>query len=92
MVIVRDTRRFELTVVSKEDVWVAHLNEWVPGRLWPTKHVLRDFDARQEAIDALLRKWHILFPDEPELEWRESTIWPLPQLPRRRHRPTPKDV
>jgi len=87
MVVFRDTRRFELTVVSEEDVWVARLNEWVPGRLWPTQHVLRAFDARQEAINALVRKWRVLFPDEPELEWREAMVRQIPQLPRRRRRP-----
>jgi hypothetical protein len=91
MVVLRDTRRFELTVVSEEDVWVARLNEWVSGRLSPTKHVLRAFEARDEAIAALVRKWHILFPDEPELEWRETTIRQEPQIPRRRHLPTPND-
>ncbi|ETW99680.1 hypothetical protein [Candidatus Entotheonella palauensis] len=92
MVVLRDTHRFELTVASEEDVWVARLNEWVPGRLWPTKHVLRSFDSRQEAINALIRKWRILFPEEPELEWRECTIEPTPQLPRRRRRPAPKNA
>jgi hypothetical protein len=92
MVVLRDTRRFELTVVSEKGVWVARLNEWVPGRLWPTRHVLRDFDSRQEAIDALVRKWRILFPDEPELEWRETTVRQVSQLPRRRRRPTSRDA
>jgi hypothetical protein len=92
MVVFRDTRRFELTVVYEEEAWVARLNEWARGRLWPTKHVLRTFDARQKAIDALVRKWRILFPDEPELEWREVTVPQTLQLPRRRRRPTPKDV
>ncbi len=92
MVVLRDTRRFELTVVPEDDVWVARLNEWVPNRLWPTKHVLRAFDSRPAAIDALRRKWRILFPDEPELEWRESTVRPTPQLPRRRRRSAPKDA
>ncbi len=92
MVVLCDTRRFELTVVSDDDVWVARLQEWVPGRLWPTKHVLRAFDSRREAIDALIRKWRILFPDEPPLEWREATIRQAPQLPRRQRRSTPRDT
>ncbi len=92
MVVLRETRRFELTVMSEEDVWVARLDEWVPGRLWPTRHVLRAFEARGEAIDALLRKWRILFPDEPELEWRETTVRQEPQLSRRRRKPAPKDA
>ncbi len=91
MVVFRDARRFELTVVAEADVWVARLNEWVPGRLWPTKHVLRAFDSRQGAIDALIRKWRILFPDEPELDWREPEIRQEPQLPRRRRRQAPKE-
>jgi hypothetical protein len=92
MVLFRDTRRFELTVVSEEDVWVARLNEWIQGRLWPTIHVLREFDSRQEAIDALVRKWRLLFPDEPELAWREATLQQVAQLPKRRRRQTPKDA
>ncbi len=92
MVILRDTRRFELTVVSEDDVWVARLQEWASGRLWPTKHVLRAFDSRREAIDALIRKWRILFPDEPPLEWWEVTIRQAPQLPRRQRRPTPRNT
>ena len=92
MVVFRDTRRFELTVVHEEEVWVARLNEWARGRLWPTIHVLRTFDSRQDAIAALVRKWRILFPDEPELEWREATVpQTLPQ-PRRRRRSAPKDA
>ncbi|ETW96313.1 MAG: hypothetical protein ETSY1_27110 [Candidatus Entotheonella factor] len=92
MVVLRDTHRFELTVESAEDVWVARLHEWVPGRLWPTRHVLRAFDSRPEAIEALIRKWRILFPEEPALEWHECTIEPTPQLPRRRRRSAPKDA
>ncbi len=92
MVVFRDTRRYELTVVSEDHVWVARLHEWVPGRLWPTKHVLRAFDARHEAIEALTRKWRILFPDEPLLEWREAMIQQTPELPGRRRRATPRDT
>ncbi len=92
MVVLHGTRRFELSVVSEDEVWVARLNEWVPGRLWPTKHVLRAFDSRCEAIDALARKWRILFPDEPQLEWREPAIRQAPQLPKRRRRTAPKNV
>ena len=78
--------------MAEDEVWVARLNEWVPGRLWPAKHVLRAFDSRAEAIGALVRKWRVLFPDEPELAWRESVIQQTPQLPRRRRRSTPKDA
>jgi hypothetical protein len=92
MVVYRDARRFELTVIYEEDVWVARLNEWVPGRLWPTRHVLRAFAAHQQAIDALVRKWHILFPDEPELVWRDTTLQQTSQASRRRRRSTPKDT
>lgn len=91
MVVLRDTRRFELTVVWQEDVWIARLQEWVPGRLRPTQHVLRAFASRQEAIDALVRKWRLLFPDESELQWREPNIRQQPQLLRRRRQSTPKE-
>lgn len=90
MVVLRDARRFELTVMREDDTWVARLHEWVPGRLRPTTHVLRALDSRQQAIDALLHKWRILFPDEPPLEWREVTIRQAPQLPRRQRRSTPR--
>ena len=92
MVVFRDTRRFELTVARKSDVWIARLHEWVPGRLQPTPHIVREFETRQEAVDALSRKWRVLFPDEPELAWRDAVIQQPPQLPRRRRRPTPKDA
>ncbi len=92
MVVLHDSRRFELTVVAEDEVWVARLNEWVPGRLWPTKHVLRAFESHDDAIDALARKWRILFPDGPALEWREPTVRQPPQLPRRRRRTAPKNA
>jgi hypothetical protein len=39
--------------------------------------------TRQEAIAALQRKWHILFPDDEALAWHDPVPAPLPSLPRR---------
>ncbi len=89
MVIFHDDRRFELTAEAHYDTWVARLWEWVPGRLWPNLHLLRAFATRQEAIDALRRKWRVLFPDAEPLEWREATIRQAPAQPKRR-RPGPR--
>jgi hypothetical protein len=71
MVIVKDSHRFEATIDALYDEWLARLQEFVPGRLYPTQHLLRTFATRQEAIAALVRKWQVLFPDEPALEWYE---------------------
>jgi hypothetical protein len=87
MVIVKDTHRFEATVDEHYGEWVAKLHEFVPGRLYPTLHLLRAFATRQDAIDALVRKWRILFPDEAPLVWREPPAIPLlprSERPRRR--------
>lgn len=86
MVILRDTRRFELTLAGHNGSWVAKLQAFVPGRLYPTSYLLRQFATRQEAIAALVRKWHILFPDEAPLVWHEPvTVSPAspPRRPRR---------
>ena len=91
MIMFRDTHRFELTVEPHYDTWVARLQEWVPGRLRPTPHLLRSFDTRQDAIDALLRKWRVLFPDAEPLTWREPAVQSNRSLSRRR-RPASEDV
>ena len=54
MIIFRDTRRFELTLEDHDGTWVAKLQAFVPGRLYPTSYLLRQFATRQEAIDALV--------------------------------------
>jgi hypothetical protein len=87
MVILKDTRRFELTVDAHYGEWVAKLQEFVPGRLFPTQHLLRAFDTRQAAIDALAHKWRVLFPDDAPLVWHDPP--PIPprsrsEKPRRR--------
>jgi hypothetical protein len=71
MVIFKDRRRFELTVDEREGEWQAALREFVPGRLYPTQHLLRAFGTRQAAIESLIRKWHILFPDDAPFAWHE---------------------
>ena len=77
MVIFKDMRRFEFSVDKHYDEWLAKLQEVVPGRVCSTLHLLRAFATRQAAIDALVRKWHVLFPDDAALVWRE----PLPVPP-----------
>ena len=87
MVIVRDTRRFEVTVDEQYGEWVAKLQECVAGRLSPTLHLLRTFATRQEAINALVRKWQVLFPDGPSLVWHDPPTppsRPRTERPRRR--------
>jgi hypothetical protein len=79
MVIFKDTRRFELTVDEYDGEWLARLQEVVPGRPCVTLHLLRTFGTRQVAIDALIRKWHVLFPDDAALVWRDPP--PVPSLP-----------
>ena len=87
MVIFRDTRRFELTLTEHYDTWVAKLQAFVPDRLYPTSYLLRQFATRQEASAALVRKWHILFPDEAELVWHDPVMVSPPSPPRRPRRP-----
>ena len=84
MVLFRDTRRFEITVEEQADLWVAKLQAFVPDRLYPTLYLLRTCTTRQEAIEALRRKWRILFPDEETLAWHEPVPVLLPSPP---HRP-----
>jgi hypothetical protein len=71
MVIFKDRHRFELTVDDLDGAWQATLREFVPGRLYPTRHLLRAFGTRQAAITSLIRKWHVLFPDDAPLAWHE---------------------
>ena len=87
MVIFRDTRRFELTIADHYGTWVAKLQAFVPGRLYPTSYLLQQFATRQEAIAALVRKWHILFPDEAALVWQDPVTVSPPNPPRRPRRP-----
>ena len=87
MVLLRDTRRFEITVEEQADLWVAKLQAFVSDRLYPTLYLKQTYTTRQEAIEALKRKWRILFPDEEALTWREPVpgVWPSPP---RRPRPS----
>lgn len=71
MVIFKNNSRFEMTVDEHYGEWTAALREFVSGRLYPAQHLLRKFDTRQAAIEALIRKWHILFPDDAPLVWRD---------------------
>jgi len=82
MILFRDTRRFEITVEEQANLWVAKFQAFVPGRLYPTLYLLQTCMTRQEAIAALQRKWHILFPDEEALAWHDPVPAPLPSLPR----------
>ena len=84
MVLLRDTRRFEITVEEQAGLWVAKLRAFVPGRLYPTLYLLQTHTTRQEAIEALKRKWRILFPDEDALAWHDPVSVLLPSPP---HRP-----
>jgi hypothetical protein len=84
MVIFHEARRFELTVEKHGEEWVARLYECVPGRLFPTLHMLRAFATRPQAIEALRRKWRVLFPEEAPLVWREPPTLRPQQTPRRR--------
>ena len=71
MVLLRDTRRFEITIEEYDDVWIAKLQGFSHDRLYPTSYLLRQCTTRQAAIEALQRKWHLLFPDEDALVWHE---------------------
>jgi len=87
MVIWRDTRRFELTLVEHYGIWVAKLQAFVPGRLYPTVYLLQQCATRQEAIAALVRRWRILFPDEAALVWHDPVMVSSPDQSRRPRRP-----
>ena len=84
MVIFKRNRRFEITVDECYGEWQATLREYAPGRLYPTQHLLRTFATRQTAIEALIRKWHVLFPEDTPLVWREPPPVPLGRRPRNR--------
>jgi hypothetical protein len=71
MVILKGPRRFEMTVDEDDGEWEVKCYEYVLGRLLPTLHLLRRCMSRQAAIDAVVRKWGRLFPDEAALVWRE---------------------
>ncbi|MBM3222830.1 MAG: hypothetical protein FJZ47_03370 [Candidatus Tectomicrobia bacterium] len=88
MVLLRDTRRFELTVEPLYNVWVATLRGFTPGSLLPTTYLLRHCTTRAEAILALQRRWHVLFPEEEVLVWQEPTAFTTTQAP---HRPRPSE-
>jgi hypothetical protein len=83
MVLFRDTRRFEITVEEQASLWVAKLQAFIPGRLYPTLYLLQTWTTRQEAIEALQRKWRVLFPDEEALAWHDPVPVSLPSPPRR---------
>ncbi len=83
MVLFRDTRRFELTLAEREDTWQATLQAFVPDRLYPTVYLRHTYTTRQEALEAMQRRWHTLFPDEAPLTWRE----PMLLTPARRPHP-----
>jgi len=83
MVLFRDIRRFEITVEEQVGLWVAKLQAFVPGRLYPTLYLLQTYTTRQEALEALKRKWRTLFPDEAELAWHDPVPALLPSPPRR---------
>jgi len=80
MVLFRDTRRFEITIEEQTGLWVAKLQAFVPDRLYPTLYLLQ---TQQEAIEAVKRKWRILFPDEEALAWHNPVPVPLPNPARR---------
>ena len=92
MVIFQDSRRFELTVEAQPEAWTARLYEWVPGRLQPTLHVLRSFTTREAAIEALSRKWRVLFPEAEPLVWRDPAVRDARPPPRKRSRPMPRQT
>ncbi len=73
MVIIKDKHRFELIVNKFYHEWLAALREYVPGRLYPTLHLLRAFDTREAAIQGLRHKWRVLFPDQSPLVWRDTS-------------------
>ena len=83
MVLLRDTRRFEITIEERTGQWVAKLQAFVPDRLYPTVYLLQTWATRQEAIAAVQRKWHILFPDEEVFTWHDPGPVSLSSLARR---------
>jgi hypothetical protein len=86
MVIFKGARRFEMTVDEADGEWVVKCYEYVLERPTPTLHLLRCCTSRQAAIDAVVRKWRLLFPDEAPLVWRE----PPQIMPRSRPQKGPR--
>ena len=87
MVLFRDTRRFELTLAERDGTWQARLQAFVPDRLYPTVYLLQTYTTRQEALAALQRRWHTLFPDEEALTWHDPVLLPAPPSVRRPRSP-----
>jgi hypothetical protein len=83
MVLFRDTRRFEITIEEQTGLWVAKLQAFIPDRLYPTLYLLQTWATRQEAIEAVQRKWRILFPDEEAFTWHDPAPVSLSSLARR---------
>ncbi len=92
MVIFHESRRFELTVEAQHGTWTARFYEWVPGRLQPTLHLLRSFATRDDAIEAMRRKWHVLWPQAEPLIWRDPAVRERRPPARKRPRPTPRET
>jgi hypothetical protein len=88
MVIFQDDRRFELTVEARDDTWCATFLGFVPGRFVATLYLHGIFATRQDAIDALVRKWGLLFPEASPLVWHDP---PIPPLSSRPSRPRPRE-
>jgi hypothetical protein len=83
MVLFREARRFEITIEEQTGLWVAKLQAFAPDRLYPTVYLLQTCTTQQEAIEAVQRKWHILFPDEETFTWHNPMPVLLSSLPRR---------
>jgi hypothetical protein len=83
MVLFRDTRRFEITIEEQTGLWVAKLQAFVPDRLYPTLYLLQTCATPQEALEAVKRKWRLLFPDEEAFIWHDPAPVVLSSLPRR---------
>ncbi len=87
MVIFRDTRRFELTITEYDGYWLAKLQAFVPGRLYPISYLMREVSTREAAMTALIRVWQRLFPAEEPLQWRDPGVQVTPRLDRRSRHP-----
>jgi hypothetical protein len=81
MVIFQDDRRLELTVEACDDTWCATFLGFVSGRLVSTLYLHGTFATRQDAIDALVRKWCLLFPEASPLVWHAPPIPPPSSRP-----------
>jgi hypothetical protein len=76
MVIFQDDRRLELTVEARDNTWCATFLGFVSGRPVSTLYLQGTFATRQDAIDALVRKWCLLFPEASPLVWHDPPIPP----------------